>query len=78
MEMGSWFGLLAPKGTPDEAIKRLFEAMKTMEGSKQVQERLLGVGCEVTVSDSPKLFGEYMEQQLKWGGNMLNRPDFKK
>jgi len=78
MEMGSWFGLLAPKGAPAEAVNRLFEAMKSMEGAKQVQERLLGVGCEVTVSESPKQFREYMQGQLKWWGDILNRPEFKK
>jgi len=76
-EMGSWFGLLAPKGTPDNVVSRIFEAMKSMEGSAKVKERLLGVGCEVTVSDSPKQFGEYMEEQLKWWGVMLNKPEFK-
>src|SRR3546814_6960593 len=30
MEMGSWYGLVAPDGTPPEAISRLHDAMQTM------------------------------------------------
>src|SRR3546814_13708507 len=40
MVMGSWYGLVAPDGTPPEAIGRLSDAMKTMPQSAELQKRL--------------------------------------
>ncbi len=78
MEMGSWYGLLAPKGTPPEAIQRLFAAMKTLETSKEVKERLAGIGSELTTSDSPEQFRAYMNEQLGWWREVLDDPAFRK
>src|SRR3546814_1594023 len=49
MEMGSWYGLVAPDGTPPEAIGRLYDAMKTMPQSEELKKRLASIGTEVTV-----------------------------
>ncbi len=78
MEMGSWFGLLAPAGTPKAAIDRLFAGMKAAQDSPKVLERLKGIGSEIEISDSPEQFGTYMQAQLKWWANVLDNPVFKK
>src|SRR3546814_18034637 len=44
MEMGSWYGLVAPDGTPPEAIGRLYDAMKTMPQSEKLKKRLASLG----------------------------------
>ncbi|WP_185961575.1 tripartite tricarboxylate transporter substrate binding protein [Telmatospirillum sp. J64-1] len=75
-EMGSWYGLLAPAGTPDDVIARLHEAMTTMVDSEKVNERLAALGSEPTVSESPEAFGEYIKGQLDWWKEVLDRPAF--
>jgi tripartite-type tricarboxylate transporter receptor subunit TctC len=78
MEMGSWYGLLAPAGTPKEAVAKLYAAMASAKDSKKVQERLTGIGSEAVISDSPEQFGEFMKQQLGWWADMLKNPAFQK
>lgn len=78
MEMGSWYGLLAPAGTPKEAVDKLFAAMNSAKDSQKVQERLTGIGSEVVVSSSPEQFAAFMKDQLSWWANMLKNPAFQK
>ena len=78
MEMGSWYGLVAPKGAPQEAVDRLFAAMKSMEASEEVKERLAGIGSELTTSDSPAQFGSLMQDELAWWRKVLDNPAFRK
>ncbi|HEY9539214.1 MAG TPA: tripartite tricarboxylate transporter substrate binding protein [Kiloniellaceae bacterium] len=77
MEMGSWYGLVAPDGTPPEAIGRLYDAMKTMPQSEELKKRLASIGTEVTVSDSPEQFGQFMEEELAWWRKVLDNPVFR-
>lgn len=77
LQMGSWYGLLAPKGTPKGAIDTLHKAMGSMKESEDVKERMKAIGSEVTVSDSPEAFGRYIEQQLNWWKDVLDNPAFK-
>lgn len=78
MEMGSWFGLLAPAGTPKAAIDKLFAAMNSAKESQKVKDLLQGIGSEVAVSDSPDQFGGFMKQQLAWWSKKLENPAFRK
>src|SRR3546814_148991 len=77
MEMGSWYGLVAPDGTPPEAIGRLYDAMKTMPQSEELKKRLASIGTEVTVSDSPEQFGQFMEEELAWWRKVRDNPVFR-
>ena len=42
----TWFGLLAPAGTPDEIVRTLQREATSFAQSPQVRERLLGAGLE--------------------------------
>ena len=63
-----WYGLLAPTGTPKEIVAQLnAEIAKALE-SKEVQERLAGVGCEPYKS-SPEQFNALIKSDLvRWAG----------
>lgn len=78
LQMGSWYGLVAPKGTPSDAINRLHKAMAGLKGSADVKKRLAGLGSELTISESPKAFGSYMKGQLAWWKKELDNPMFQK
>jgi len=62
----TWHGLVAPAGTPKDAIETLHRAM--VEGLKdpETQKRLADLGVEI-VSDSPAEFAAYIKSELaKW------------
>ena len=42
----SWFGLLAPAGTPAPVVEKLNAAMNRINATKDVQDRLLALGIE--------------------------------
>ena len=61
-----WYGLLAPAGTPKSIVAQLnAEIAKALE-SKDVQERLAGVGCE-PYKTSPEQFSVLLREDLpRW------------
>ena len=66
-DVQSWFGLVAPKGTPKEIITRVnAEAVKAL-GSADVKERFMDLGA-VPGPMSPEAFGEYIRAEIiRWG-----------
>ena len=66
-DVQSWFGLVAPKGTPKEIIARVnAEAVKAL-GSADIKERFLDLGA-VPGPMSPEAFGEYIRAEIiRWG-----------
>src|SRR5689334_20249134 len=62
----TWHGLVAPAGTPKDAIETLHRAM--VEGLKDpdTQKRLADLGVEIT-ADSPAEFAAYIKSEIpKW------------
>jgi tripartite-type tricarboxylate transporter receptor subunit TctC len=65
-EVGTWDGLLAPAGTPDEVISRLHaETVKALK-RQGVKERLDASGIE-PIGTTPEQFGAYIRSEVgKW------------
>ena len=63
-----WYGVFAPTGTPKAIVSQLnAEIAKALE-SKDVQERLAGVGCE-PYKTSPEQFASLVKSDLgRWAG----------
>jgi tripartite-type tricarboxylate transporter receptor subunit TctC len=63
----SWFGLVAPKGTPKDIIARVnAEAVKVL-ASAEMKERFLDVGA-APAPMTPEAFGEYIRAEIvRWG-----------
>ena len=66
-DVQSWFGLVAPKGTPKDIIARLnAEAVKAL-ASADIKERFMDLGA-VPGPMSPEAFGEYIRSEIiRWG-----------
>jgi tripartite-type tricarboxylate transporter receptor subunit TctC len=66
--MDSWFGVLAPAGTPAEIIGRLnTEINRAVRDPVVAKERLAAAGIE-PVGTTPERFGEMLREELvKWG-----------
>ena len=66
VEIGSWFALLAPAGTPKEAVTRLDAEVKSALQAPDVAERLRGLGYESFYMPSDEL-GAFLKSDLeKW------------
>jgi tripartite-type tricarboxylate transporter receptor subunit TctC len=65
-EVGSWYGLLAPAGTPREIIARLHSEVVKAVGSAEVRERFQSFGSE-PLGSSPDEFAAQIKSDIaKW------------
>ena len=63
----TWYGVLAPAGTPRELVARLNAELVKMTQSKEMRERLGGMGIE-PLSSTPEQFGEFLRAEVaRWG-----------
>lgn len=67
LEAGTWFGLLAPAGTPRPVIDKLSAAVNAALGEKELQETLASQGASVR-GGTPEQFRSYfLAEYDKWG-----------
>ena len=67
-DTGSWFGLLAPAGTPEPIIRRLYDVIKETMALPEVQKPIRDAGNELFVT-SPEEFARFIAQETKlWSG----------
>jgi len=62
-EILSWFGLLAPTGTPPDVVLKLHREVARIMALPEVRERILGLGAE-PVANTPAQFTEEIRAQL--------------
>ena len=60
-------GVMAPAGTPPEAVAKLSQALNAALAQAEVKEKFAGAGLE-TVSSTPAEFGAFLRGEIaKWG-----------
>ncbi|MBW8468816.1 MAG: tripartite tricarboxylate transporter substrate binding protein, partial [Thiobacillus sp.] len=65
-EASSWFGLLAPAGTPPEIVNRLQQETAKALNLPAVKERLLSLGA-IPGGDTPQAFAHQIDAEIdKW------------
>jgi tripartite-type tricarboxylate transporter receptor subunit TctC len=60
-EFVTWFGIVAPKGTPAPVIAKLVQHIHAMQDNPQVQGSLAQSGLEAT-KETPEQFGAHMRR----------------
>ncbi len=66
-DVSSWFGVVAPKGTPEEITQRLNEAMHTAMRKPDIQERLADLGA-IPEFTSREEFAQFLAREVdSWG-----------
>jgi tripartite-type tricarboxylate transporter receptor subunit TctC len=66
-EATSWFGLLAPAGTPAAVIGKLNSAIVKVLAQPDVRKRISDQGAEV-YSETPEQFAAFIQAEgIKWG-----------
>lgn len=63
-DVSSWFGVIAPKGTPDDIINKLNEVMLAALAKPQVQESLEDLGA-VPAKTTPAEFGAFIKSEVE-------------
>ena len=64
-----WMALAAPKGTPDAIVARLNAAMRTAATRRDVQERIITLGCVVESTGAPETGQKFLADEVaRWKG----------
>jgi tripartite-type tricarboxylate transporter receptor subunit TctC len=66
-EASSWFGLLAPAGTPMEIVNRIQQETAKALATPAMKERLLAQGA-IPSGNTPQQFAQFIDREIrKWG-----------
>jgi tripartite-type tricarboxylate transporter receptor subunit TctC len=67
-EIGSWYGILTPAGTPREIVKKLSTDIAAVVNRPDIQEKLLAQGAQ-PVGNTSEQFAKHIQSELKkWAG----------
>ena len=64
VEFSLWVGVFAPKGTPQEAVKRLREAARQAVATQQFKDAIKNLGDEIAYLDQPD-FAKFWDADAK-------------
>ncbi len=62
-DVSSWFGIIAPKGTPDDIVNKLNAAIQAGMAKPDVQARLADLGA-VPAKTTPAEFGAFIKSEV--------------
>lgn len=66
-DVSSWFGVIGPKGMPDEVVQTLNKAIRDALAKPEVRERFDGLGA-VPADTSPEEFAQFIKSEVDtWG-----------
>jgi tripartite-type tricarboxylate transporter receptor subunit TctC len=71
-EIGTWFGVVAPAGTPGEIIAELDSAIEAAIGDEEFRAELERQGA-IVVDRGPDAFGTFIEREITRWNNVLER-----
>jgi tripartite-type tricarboxylate transporter receptor subunit TctC len=72
----AWFGLIAPKGTPPDALARLNAEARKAVASAELREAIATQGLE-PAADSPQEFAEVIEKEMARWAQVVKTSGFK-
>ena len=67
---GTWFGLLAPAGTPAPIVRKLYEAAKATMEQPDIRKAMVDTGGEVFEA-TPEEFAKFIADETKLWGQVL-------
>ncbi len=66
--MGAWLGVFAPKGTPRDIVDKLHTELNRTLSDKPTNDKLVALGSEVVMSETPEAFGKMVQENYDtWG-----------
>jgi tripartite-type tricarboxylate transporter receptor subunit TctC len=70
-DFGTWWGVLAPRGTPRPIIEQLSQAMKKVVAFPDLRERFTALGLDAD-SSGPNEFGAFVASEVKKYGKIAD------
>jgi tripartite-type tricarboxylate transporter receptor subunit TctC len=64
-EVNTWFGFIAPAGTPDAIVDKLHQAFTRLFASQEARDKLLPMGFDLAPPTSPTAFGKLIADDLQ-------------
>jgi tripartite-type tricarboxylate transporter receptor subunit TctC len=65
-DVGTWSGVIGPKGVPADVVKKINEAVSAVVNDPAISKRLLDEGAEIRLM-SPQEFGSFMRaENARW------------
>jgi len=65
-EVGTWSGLIGPKGTPAEVVQKVNAAVADVLNDPAIRKRLIDEGSEIRVMTSAE-FGQFIRSEnARW------------
>jgi tripartite-type tricarboxylate transporter receptor subunit TctC len=63
----TWFGVVAPAGTPPAIVERYNTAIRAILSTPEVKDRLAAVGFDTLTDKSPQQFADFIKAEIaKW------------
>lgn len=75
-DIGTWFGVLAPAGTPEAVVNRLYKDINTILASPDFQNRMRQQGAEPMMG-SPEDFAKRIDEETKKFGELVRSANVK-
>lgn len=72
MDGAAWYGVLAPKGTPQPVVERLHKELAAAMRNPQVLERFKDQGADALGMDA-KAFGGFLASEARRWGGLINK-----
>jgi len=69
--MGAWLGIFAPKGTPRDIVEKLHTELNNALSDKDTNAKLIALGSEVVMSESPEAFKKMVQENYDTWGNIV-------
>ena len=63
-EFTNWWGILAPAGTPPEAVKRINDELAAIAALPEIKERLTGLGL-AAISSTPQQLADHLRTETE-------------
>jgi tripartite-type tricarboxylate transporter receptor subunit TctC len=73
----TWYGLLAPAGTPEDRVAALHAALNATMADPAVKKRLEEEGVEIEASPTPADYGRFIEQDRKRWQEVVTRANIR-
>ncbi len=70
--MDFWYGIFVPVATPQPVIDKLFQATQSVMALPAVRTALAREGTDVSVSESPAAFGDFLNKDEKFWVKLVN------
>ncbi|NKE68055.1 tripartite tricarboxylate transporter substrate binding protein [Ramlibacter sp. RBP-2] len=65
-EAAAWFGLVAPKGTPADAVAKIADAARRAMADAEVRKKLQAIGLDSYLMDPPKFAAHIADQFARY------------